>query len=50
MKLADLSVGPIANGRAYLFRMANNLALDRVRRRQRAMRRDRAWSSASLRS
>ncbi len=43
LKLVDLRVGPIANGRAYLFRMANNLALDRVRRRQRAMRRDRAW-------
>ncbi len=43
LKLVDLERGPIANGRAYLFRMANNLALDRVRRRQRAMRRDRAW-------
>ena len=43
LKLADLSVGPVANGKAYLFRMANNLVLDRVRRRQRAMRRDRAW-------
>ncbi len=35
--------GPIANGRAYLFRMANNLVLDQVRARHRAMRRDRAW-------
>ncbi|MEY4721755.1 MAG: hypothetical protein RIQ46_1480 [Pseudomonadota bacterium] len=35
--------GPIANGRAYLFRMANNLVLDRRRGEQRAMRRDRAW-------
>ncbi|WP_235912689.1 RNA polymerase sigma factor [Croceibacterium salegens] len=43
LKLADLSVGPIGNGRAYLFRMANNLVLDRVRRRHRSMRRDRAW-------
>ena len=43
LKLADLKVGPVANGKAYLFRMANNLALDRVRGRQRAMRRDRSW-------
>jgi len=35
--------GPIANGRAYLFRMANNLVLDRARARRRAMRRDRDW-------
>lgn len=35
--------GPIANGRAYLFRMANNLVLDRARARRRAMRRDREW-------
>jgi RNA polymerase sigma-70 factor (ECF subfamily) len=38
--------GPIANPRAYLFRMANNLVLDTVRGRQRAMRRDRAWIEA----
>lgn len=43
IKLSDLSVGPVANGKAYLFRMANNLVLDRVRYRNRAMRRDRAW-------
>ena len=35
--------GPIANGRAYLFRMANNLVSDRRRARLRAMRRDHAW-------
>lgn len=35
--------GPIANGRAYLFRMANNLVLDRHRAHQRAMARDRTW-------
>ncbi len=35
--------GPIANGRAYLFRMANNLVLDQLRGRQRAMARDRTW-------
>ena len=35
--------GPIANGRAYLFRMANNLVLDLRRSRLRAMRRDFGW-------
>jgi len=43
LKVADLPAGPIANGRAYLFRAANNLVLDRVRARHRAMRRDRSW-------
>ena len=35
--------GPITNGRAYLFRVANNLVLDRSRARYRAMRRERLW-------
>ncbi|MGD9472586.1 MAG: RNA polymerase sigma factor [Novosphingobium sp.] len=43
IKAAGQSGGPIANGRAYLFRMANNLVLDRRRSRHRAMRRDRSW-------
>ncbi len=43
LKAAHTAAGPVANGRAYLFRMANNLVLDRVRERQRAMRRDREW-------
>ncbi len=43
MKLGSVAAGPIANGRAYLFRMANNLVLDRARGRANAMRRDRAW-------
>jgi RNA polymerase sigma-70 factor (ECF subfamily) len=43
LKIATAPTGPIANGRAYLFRMANNLVLDRARMRRRAMRRDRAW-------
>ena len=37
------AAGPIGNPRAYLFRMANNLVLDRVRGTRRAMRRDRDW-------
>lgn len=43
LKTATAATGPIANGRAYLFRMANNLVLDRARARRRAMNRDRAW-------
>jgi RNA polymerase sigma-70 factor (ECF subfamily) len=43
VKLADAPSGPIGNARAYLFRAANNLVLDRLRGRQRAMRRDRLW-------
>ncbi len=47
IKLADIETGPIANGRAYLFRMANNLVLDRVRASRRAMLRDRKWIDGS---
>lgn len=36
--------GPVVNGRAYLFRMAQNLIVDRLRERQRRMARDRRWS------
>lgn len=43
LKAATVPTAPIANGRAYLFRMANNIVLDRIRTRHRAMRRDRAW-------
>jgi len=43
LKASGLAAGPIANGRAYLFRVANNLVLDRVRARHRAMHRDRNW-------
>ena len=43
LKLAGANPGPIANGRAYLFRMANNLMLDQLRAKRRAMARDHAW-------
>lgn len=43
VKLADVPTGPIANGRAYLYRVANNLVLDRVRERARRAARDEAW-------
>ncbi|MFD1611957.1 RNA polymerase sigma factor [Sphingomonas tabacisoli] len=38
--------GPIANGRAYLFRVAHNLVLDQVRERNRRAQRDRSWHGA----
>jgi RNA polymerase sigma factor (sigma-70 family) len=43
IRIGSVSTGPIANARAYLFRMANNLVLDVARGRRRAMARDRAW-------
>lgn len=43
LKVSTQATGPIANGRAYLFRMANNLVLDELRGRHRAMQRDRSW-------
>lgn len=46
LKLAKLNPGPIANGRAYLFQMSNNLVLDHRRSKRRAMSRDRQWSGA----
>jgi RNA polymerase sigma-70 factor (ECF subfamily) len=36
--------GPIGNGRAYLYRMAQNLVVDRIREQQRRMARERRWS------
>ncbi|QGN56513.1 sigma-70 family RNA polymerase sigma factor [Novosphingobium sp. Gsoil 351] len=44
LKLEVGAPGPVANARAYLFRMANNLVLDRRRSQHRAMARDRAWA------
>jgi RNA polymerase sigma factor (sigma-70 family) len=46
LRLRRQSSGPIANGRAYLFQSANNLALDRARERQRRARRDRLWGES----
>ena len=43
IKAESAACGAIANGRAYLFRMANNLVLDRRRAQHRAMARDRNW-------
>lgn len=46
LKSASETSGPIANGRAYLFRMANNLVLDIRRGQLRAMQRDQRWLEA----
>jgi RNA polymerase sigma-70 factor (ECF subfamily) len=44
LKLRVPAGRPIANGRAYLYRVAHNLVIDRLRERHRRMRRDRLWS------
>jgi RNA polymerase sigma factor (sigma-70 family) len=44
LKVQAVPTGPIDNGRAYLFRMANNLVLDRVRAQHRRVRREQAWT------
>jgi RNA polymerase sigma factor (sigma-70 family) len=43
LKLQQIPSGPIEHGRAYLFRMAQNLIVDRLRERQRRQRREQAW-------
>lgn len=44
LKLDGLAVGPIAEPRAYLYRMADNLLLDRRRAAIRRSRREELWS------
>lgn len=39
--------GPVGNARAYLYRAAQNVALDRVRERRRRRARDDAWADLS---
>lgn len=43
IRLQRVSGIPIASGRAYLFRMAQNLIVDRLREKQRRMRRESLW-------
>lgn len=43
VRVRTQTTGPVGNPRAYLFRMANNIVLDRVRADHRAMRRQRRW-------
>lgn len=44
LRLADSKSGPVANPLSYLYRMASNLVVDRVRERQRRHRRERDWT------
>jgi RNA polymerase sigma factor (sigma-70 family) len=44
IKVRQAEHGPIANGRAYLFRIAQNLVLDGLRERRRREAREMAWS------
>jgi RNA polymerase sigma-70 factor (ECF subfamily) len=43
VKLASQNVGPVAEPRAYLYRMAENLLLDRIRSEGRRRGREQAW-------
>ncbi|MCI4588853.1 RNA polymerase sigma factor [Sphingobium sp. BYY-5] len=44
LKARTVQPGPIDNGRAYLYRMAQNLVVDRLREKRRRMERDRRWN------
>ncbi|WP_336965774.1 RNA polymerase sigma factor [Sphingobium aquiterrae] len=48
IKALATDAGPIANGRAYLYRTAQNLVLDRLRERRRREARDRQWTDAEI--
>jgi RNA polymerase sigma-70 factor (ECF subfamily) len=43
LKLQASTPGPVGNGRAYLYRVAQNIVLDRLRERGRRSRREMAW-------
>jgi RNA polymerase sigma-70 factor (ECF subfamily) len=46
LRLQAVDTGAVANGKAYLYRAAQNLALDAVRARQRSAVRERQWATA----
>ena len=46
LRIRDMNPGPVANGRAYLYRAANNLVLEKIRRTRRREVRDQDWSDA----
>jgi RNA polymerase sigma factor (sigma-70 family) len=46
LRVSTADPGPIGNGRAYLYRIAQNLVLDRVRERRRRERRDSEWADS----
>ncbi|WP_257539626.1 RNA polymerase sigma factor [Sphingobium sp. CFD-1] len=47
LRVKQNPAGPVLNGRAYLFRMAQNLVIDRLREQQRRMQRERRWSDTT---
>lgn len=48
LRLDGVADGPVVDGRAYLFRMAQNLMLDQLRERRRRDGRERAWAEVTL--
>lgn len=46
LRIQTIDTGPVANGRAYLYRAAQNIALDAVRARHRSSVRERLWAAA----
>lgn len=46
VKVATMGSGPVADPAPYLFRMADNLAIDRLRSNRRRVYRDDAWQTA----
>lgn len=44
LRLEEGKTGPVANPLSYLYRMASNLVVDRVRERQRRHQRERDWT------
>ena len=48
IKVSLSQPGPISNPKSYLFRMANNLVMDRARERRRRERRESEWTADQL--
>ena len=48
LKIGSVKPGPIGDARAYLYRMAQNLALDRLREVKRRAARERDWADVTL--
>lgn len=46
IKVRQSHFGPIANSKSYLFRMANNIVLDRLREARRRERRESDWTAS----
>lgn len=48
LRIQGADTGPVANGRAYLYRIAQNLVLDRVRERRRRAQREHDWVDSQV--